>query len=79
MVFCPHPRGEKYAAVADNNLIGGVQADEAHRYEWMDRDELVRRMKTQSDRFGRATPCDAWVFCWSAPPPPPSPKLFPSN
>ncbi len=77
MVFCPHPRGAKYAAITDNNIFGGLARDEAHRYEWMDRDELVHRMKTQAGSFGRAVPCDAWVFVWLEPPPPPSPKLFP--
>jgi hypothetical protein len=73
MVFCPH-YGATEAAVADNNLIGGVKADEAHRYEWMAPAELVTRMKTQADRWGRPVPCDAWVFCWLEPPPPPAPS-----
>lgn len=72
MVFCPH-YGKTEAAIADNNLIGGVQADEPHRYEWMAPAELVKRMKTQADRFGRATSSGAWVFVWLEPPPPPTP------
>jgi hypothetical protein len=79
MVFCPHPRGERYAAVADNNVFGGLTRDEDHRFEWMDRAELVRRMKTEADQFGRPRSCEAWVFCWVEPPPAPSPKLFPND
>jgi hypothetical protein len=79
MVFCPHPRGPKFGAVADNNVFGGLTPEEPKRYEWMGRDELVKRMKTQADRNGRAVNADAWVFTFLEPPPPPSPKQFPTH
>lgn len=79
MVFCPQPRGSRYSAVADNNVFGGLTRDEAKRYEWMSNDELVNRMKTAAGRFGQAVSSEAWVFCWTEPPPAPSPKLFPPS
>lgn len=72
MVFCPH-YGDKAAAIADNNVFGGLTRDEAKRYEWMEPRELVNRMSTQADRFGRATRSDCWVFVWLEPAPPRSP------
>lgn len=78
MVFCPHPWGDRFGAVADNNVFGGLAADESKRFEWMGRDELANRMKTQADRNGRAVRSDAWVFTFLEPPPPPSPAAFPT-
>ena len=49
-----------FAVVLDNNFPGAKQ------YEWMSREEFVRRVKHPDGR--------AWVFCWLAPPPPPVPK-----
>jgi hypothetical protein len=62
--------GGKYGCVVDNNLIGGIKNDETSRYEWMTREELIARMKTQSDRFRRPVKSDAWVFVWLEAPPP---------
>lgn len=52
--------GGRFGVILDNNFPG------ESRYEWMDRDELIRRCK-----FPQST---GWVFVWLAPPPPPSPK-----
>jgi len=60
----------KYAAVVDNNVFGGVKNDESSRYEWMSREELISRMKTQANRFRQPVKCDAWVFVWLESPPP---------
>lgn len=73
MVFSPKPGSGKFAAIVDNNAIGGVTADEARRYEWMTREELIDRMTTEAGQFGRAVKCNPWVFVWLAPPPPPVP------
>lgn len=72
MVYLAKASG-KYAAVVDNNVFGGVKSDESSRYEWMTREELISRMKTQSDRFRRPVKCDAWVFTWLSSPPSPTP------
>lgn len=50
----------RFAAVLDNNFPG------EGRYEWMDREELVRRCK-----FPQSS---GWVFVALNPPPPPSPR-----
>lgn len=52
--------GGKYSVVLDNNFTG------VNRYEWMDRDELLRRL-SYPRKIG-------WVFVWLAPPPPASPR-----
>lgn len=57
MTCCAMFRG-KWGVVLDNNFIGDSQ------YEWVERAELVRRIKIGS----------AWVFVWLSPPSPPSPK-----
>ena len=62
MVCCPS-FSAKFGVVMDNNFIGGV--DREHLFEWMDRDEIVRRMKYPGST--------AWVFVWLAPAPPPIP------
>ena len=63
MTCCPH-FGPKYGVCLDNNFIGGNDKD--HLFEWMSRDELVKRMKHPSGQ--------AWVFAWLAPGPPPVPR-----
>jgi hypothetical protein len=73
MVYSPKPASGKFAAIVDNNQIGGVNNNEGSRYEWMSRDELIKRMKTAADHRGRAVPINAWVFVWLSPPPPPPP------
>lgn len=72
MVYAAKCSG-KTCCIVDNNAIGGVKNAEASRYEWMSRAELINRMKTQADRFGRPVAGQAWVFVWLAPPPPPPP------
>jgi len=59
MVCCSKASG-RFGVVLDNNFTG------EDKYEWMDRDELLRRVK-----FPQST---GWVFVWLAAPPPPSPK-----
>ncbi len=56
--------GPKYATVLDNNFIGD------NAYEWMTREEFVRRMRLESG--GRQG--SAWVFVWLTPGAPPPPK-----
>lgn len=56
--------GQKYGVVLDNNFIGDNQ------YEWMEKGELVRRMRLQTN--GQAG--SAWVFVWLTPGSPPAPK-----
>lgn len=56
--------GDKYAVVLDNNYPGDS------KYEWMEKAELVRRMRIQTNRqLG-----SAWVFVWLTPGSPPPPK-----
>jgi hypothetical protein len=56
--------GDKYGTVLDNNFIGD------DKYEWMDKAELVRRMRlTPNGQAG-----SAWVFVWLTPGSPPPPK-----
>jgi hypothetical protein len=63
MTCCPHVSGQ-WGVCLDNNFIGGVNRE--HLFEWMPREELIRRMKYPGDR--------AWVFVWLAPSPPPAPR-----
>lgn len=74
MVFSPKCGSGQFACIVDNNKIGGVTDAEASRYEWMSRAELIDRMKTNADRFGRPVKANPWVFVWLAPPPPPPPS-----
>ena len=56
--------GVKYGVVLDNNFPGD------DKYEWMEKAELVRRIRIQTNRqLG-----SAWVFVWLTPGSPPSPK-----
>ncbi len=56
--------GPRFGTVLDNNFIGD------NSYEWMTRDELVRRMRlSPGGRLG-----DAWIFVWLTPGAPPPPK-----
>ena len=55
----------RYAVVLDNNFPG--------TYEWMPREELIRRMKTSAGPAGRSGRSPAWVFVWLDAPPPPVP------
>lgn len=73
MVFSPKCGSGKWACVVDNNQIGGVRGEENSRFEWMSRDELEDRMRTQAAAFGRTVKSNPWVFVWLAPPPPPPP------
>jgi hypothetical protein len=57
--------GKKYGVVLDNNFVG----DGA--YEWMEKDELIRRIRLQ--RGGRQGA--AWIFVWITPGAPPPPKV----
>lgn len=66
MVCCVKYNG-RYGVVLDNNFPGETS------YEWMDRAELVRRIKVSPDRHGRQVPSNAWVFVWLPNPPPPPP------
>lgn len=59
MVCCAKFNGQ-WAVVLDNNFPG------EHKYEWMSRDELLRRISFPDGH--------AWVFVWLAPPPPPIPR-----
>lgn len=52
----------RFAVVLDNNFIDSKEG----KYEWMDKEELVRRTKYPSST--------AWVFVPLTPPPPPSPR-----
>jgi hypothetical protein len=64
MICCVKCGTGQYAAVLDNNFPGEAT------YEWMSRDELIRRVRLQDDR-----PADGWVFVWlEGVPPPPSPR-----
>lgn len=74
MVYSPKPGSGAWACVVDNNQIGGVKGVENSRYEWMTRDELEDRMRTQAGSFGRVVKASPWVFVWLAPPPPPAPE-----
>ncbi len=69
MVNCVH-FGPKFGTVLDNNFPG------EDSYEWMEKGELVRRIKLGADRFGRAVKSPAWVFVWLNPAPPPAPRNF---
>jgi hypothetical protein len=56
--------GDKYGVVLDNNYPGEA------KYEWMAREELVRRIRIRTDgKLGAA-----WVFVWLTTGPPPPPK-----
>lgn len=54
----------KWCVVLDNNFVGN------DKLEWMERPELVRRMRL--DMSGRQS--TAWVFCWLTPGSPPAAK-----
>lgn len=58
-MVCAPKCGGKYGVVLDNNFPG------ESNYEWMDRAELVKRIKHPSGK--------AWVFVWLAASPPPPP------
>ena len=58
------PCYRKYGCVLDNNFP--CKPGDENQYEWMDRDELVRRMKIGTGQ--------AWIFVWLTPPPPPAPR-----
>jgi hypothetical protein len=73
MVFSPKCGSGKWACIVDNNAVGGVRGEESARYEWMSRDELEDRMRTQAGSFGRTVKSNPWVFVWLASPPPPPP------
>lgn len=64
MTACPKFDG-RFAVCMDNNAIGGVEPPD-RLFEWMERDELVRRCCYPSGT--------GWVFVWLGPPPPPLPK-----
>ncbi len=68
MIYLAKASG-RYGCVVDNNVFGGVKNDESSRYEWMTREELITRMKTQA-RGRVAVKSDAWVFVWLESPPP---------
>lgn len=53
----------KFGVCLDNNFPG------ENKYEWMDREELVRRVRWSPRGVGAG-----WVFVWLTSPPPPSPK-----
>jgi hypothetical protein len=59
-MVCCAKFGGQWAVVLDNNFPGN------NSYEWMTRDELLRRLSYPDGR--------AWVFVWLAPSPPPAPK-----
>ena len=56
--------GPRFGAVLDNNFVGD------NAYEWMTRDELIRRIRL-SPNGGQGS---AWVFVWLTPGAPPPPK-----
>lgn len=60
------------SAVCDNNFPG-LSRELAGRFEWMEFDELHRRMKIQANRFGRPVNGPCWVFVLLAPGLPPKP------
>jgi len=64
MVCSPMFRG-KYGVVLDNNFIN------ENSYEWMDRAELIRRMRSSGRTVGSG---NAWVFVWLVPGNPPVPR-----
>jgi hypothetical protein len=55
----------RYATVLDNNF--------PQTYEWMPKEELLRRLKTAAGRGGQPVRSPAWVFVWLEAPPPPVP------
>lgn len=55
------------AAVLDNNPMSDFDVPNAKMFEWMDRNEMIRRAKLGGGNM--------WVHCWLAPPPPPCPKV----
>lgn len=59
-MVCCAKHGGRWAVVLDNNFPG------EHSYEWMSREELLRRISYPDGR--------AWIFVWLAPPPPPVPR-----
>lgn len=65
MTCCPHLSGQ-FGVCLDNNPVGGV--DQEHLFEWMSRDELLKRIKHPSG--------SGWVFVWldAGPPPIPHPR-----
>lgn len=56
--------GTNYATVLDNNFPGDT------KYEWMEKAELVRRMRLSPN----GATGSAWVFVWLTPGSPPPPK-----
>ncbi len=73
MVFSPKCGSGRWACIVDNNQIGGIRGEENSRFEWMTREELEDRMRTQAALGRRAVKSNPWVFVWLAPPPPPPP------
>jgi hypothetical protein len=59
-MVCCAKFGGQWAVVLGNNF------PDEHTYEWMNRDELLRRISYPDGR--------AWVFVWLSPSPPPVPK-----
>lgn len=55
----------KYGVVLDNNFIS------ENGYEWMDKAELVRRMRSSGRQVGVG---NAWIFVWLVPGTPPVPR-----
>ncbi len=62
------PAYGKWGVILDNNFVAKKSGDkwDENIYEWLTREELVRRAKLGGGR--------AWVFVWLAPPPPPPSK-----
>ena len=57
----------QYAVVLDNNPMQDFNPAQNKIFEWMSREEMIRRAK-----LGQSG--NMWIFAWLAPPPPPVPK-----
>lgn len=55
------------SAVLDNNPMSDFDPASAHMFEWMPKEEMVRRAKLGGGNM--------WIFCCLEPPPPPCPKV----
>lgn len=57
----------RFSAVLDNNPMNDFDPATNHIFEWMSREEMIRRAKLGGGNM--------WIFVWLVPPPPPCPKV----